>query len=393
MKKRPKLLIGIIAAIAVLAVVIISIVMTTVGGNKNTYDSHMELAQRYLDELQYEQAIAEYEAAIAIDPKNEDAYLGLAEVYVTMDDLEKALQVLAEGYEQTESAKIAARQEELERELAQGQGELSEENSNEEGQTSEEEQTVELEGNVTDEEASQMEQTVTFIPWSEAGLEDHVMDWQDENLEFVMRWTTGISDRDIMLSDVWELTELFLEGEIYNINALNELTNLTKLESRFSQISDISALSGLTNLEYLDLSVNQITDISALSGLTNLKYLRLSDNQIIDISALRNLSNLKNLELGKGELGGNRNQISDISALSGLTNLEYLDLSSNQIKDISALSGLTNLKALQLDDNQITDISALSGLTNLRVLNVRLNSIADYSPVEFIKQNDGTLRK
>ena len=42
MKKQPKLLIGIIAAVAVLAVVIIAIVMTVAGGSKDTYDNHME---------------------------------------------------------------------------------------------------------------------------------------------------------------------------------------------------------------------------------------------------------------------------------------------------------------------------------------------------------------
>lgn len=114
MKKQSKLLIGIIAAIAVLAVVAISIVMTAAGGSKDTYNSHIELAQRYLDELQYEQAIAEYEAAIAIEPKNEDAYLGLAQVYVSMGDIEKALEVLIDGYTQTGSDKIITRLKELE---------------------------------------------------------------------------------------------------------------------------------------------------------------------------------------------------------------------------------------------------------------------------------------
>ena len=157
MKKQPKLLIGILTAVAVLAVVIISIVITATGG-RDTYNSHMELAQRYLDELRYEQAIAEYEAAIAIDPKNPEAYLGLAEVYVVMDDIEKALEVLAEGYKQTESERIAVRREELEEELAwesaQGQGDIDEE-SPDGGQASEAggEQVSEGAGGETDEEA------------------------------------------------------------------------------------------------------------------------------------------------------------------------------------------------------------------------------------------------
>lgn len=67
---------------------------------------------------------------------------------------------------------------------------------------------------------------VYFVPWEEAGLEDHVMDWQDENLEAAMREITGIADGDIMLSDVWEITELDIREldlysiRIYSIDAL-----------------------------------------------------------------------------------------------------------------------------------------------------------------------------
>lgn len=113
MKKHPKLLLGITAAIAVIAVVIISIVMAAAGKRKDTYDSHMELGARYLSELDYENAIVAYEAAIEIDPMNENAYLRLADVYVAMGDIEKALEVLEEGYALTQSEVIAARQEEL----------------------------------------------------------------------------------------------------------------------------------------------------------------------------------------------------------------------------------------------------------------------------------------
>lgn len=383
MKQPSKLLIGIIAAIAVITVVIISIVVTVSGGSKDTYGSHMELAQRYLDELQYEQAIAEYRVAIEIEPHNPEAYLGLAEVYVAMGDTEKALEVLAEGYEQTESARIAARQEELA----------------EERDLSEKKQMDDIAENIPEDVKSQTASLITFIPWSEAGLEDYVMDWQDENLEAAMRQVIWwIRDRDIMLSDVWELTELDLHSQgITNISALSSLLNLETLDlSSNHQITDISALSSLLNLKTLDLSSNrqitdisalsslitlksldlrttQITDISALSGLQNLETLSLTGNRIIDISALSGLTNLKTLNLGF-------NQITDISALSGLTKLEYLDLEQNQtITDISALSGLKNLKYLDLMQNQIIDINALSDLTNLETLDLSYNQIMDIS--------------
>lgn len=90
------------------------------------------------------------------------------------------------------------------------------------------------------------------VPWENAGLEDHVMDWQDEKLEEAMRTITGIQDREIMLSDVWDYTALsfstrtwdpgngmeyeggygfwyIIGSEISNVTALGELTNLVSL--------------------------------------------------------------------------------------------------------------------------------------------------------------------
>lgn len=248
--------------------------------------------------------------------------------------------------------------------------------------------------------------TAKFLP---PGLEDHVMDWQDENLEALMRETTGIMDGDIMLSDVWELRSLEVEAKsastIKNISALSELTNLTELELS-CELQDISPLSSLTNLTSLYLENNHISDISPLSSLINLKSLALYNNQISDISVLSGLTNLTTLYLFLNRisdisvLGGltnltslslDENQISDISALSNLTNLRSLDLSSNQISDISALSSLTNLRSLDLSSNQISDISVLSNLTNLTYLNLGQNPIIDYSVVEFVEQNGGNI--
>ena len=252
-----------------------------------------------------------------------------------------------------------------------------------------------------DDQDDEADRIATSLSMAALGLEDHVMDWQDENLETFMRETTGIMDGDIMLSDVWELRSLEMEAKnastITNISALSELTNLTVLELpcglqdisplrsltnlqylylENNQISDFSALSNLTNLRSLTLYNNQISDISALSsalsGLTNLKRLNLSINQISDISALSGLVSLEQLQLGS-------NQISDISALSSLSNLKRLDLYSNQISDISALSGLINLEQLYLNSNQISDINALSGLTKVTFLDLKENQISDIS--------------
>lgn len=218
-----------------------------------------------------------------------------------------------------------------------------------------------------------------FVPWAEAGLTDHEMDWQDAALAAKMAELTGITDREILLSDVWELTTLSFGHDpldISDISALGELTNLTSLQLSNTNVSDIGPLSSLTNLTYLSLAGSTIaagsgiSDIGPLSGLTNLTQLYLPLNSISDLGPLAGLTNLTSL-------GIQGNYISDITPLAGLTNLTYLDLSQNSISDISPLSGLTRLNSLYIADNSISGISPLAGLTNLTQLSLTRNSVSD----------------
>lgn len=67
-----------------------------------------ELAQHYLLEEDYEQAIAAFEIIIDIDPKNVEAYLGMAKAYAASDDLESAVKILEEASKQMDSEEILA---------------------------------------------------------------------------------------------------------------------------------------------------------------------------------------------------------------------------------------------------------------------------------------------
>jgi len=242
------------------------------------------------------------------------------------------------------------------------------------GATVGEEQTNEIGEEVGSKVTEESTPEPTPEPTAEPIFEDYVIEWKDTNLEAAMREETGIYDRDIMYSDVREITQLSVKNKgVSDISALSDLTNLTSLDLSYNSISDISALSTLTNLERLELNNNNISDISALGTLTNLTSLYLGYNgSISDISTLSSLTKLQTLDLAY-------NNISDISALSGLTKLGKLDLFQNVISDISALSALTNLTSLTLENNSISDISALSNLTKLKYLNLLGNSISDIS--------------
>ena len=59
--------------------------------------AQLELAIKYLSEDNFEQAILAFHAVLEIDPKNIDAYKGLAGAYVMQDEPEKAQEILQQG--------------------------------------------------------------------------------------------------------------------------------------------------------------------------------------------------------------------------------------------------------------------------------------------------------
>lgn len=62
-----------------------------------TAEKLIELGQKYLAELNYEQARAIYEQALILEPKNLDLYYGIAQAYKGLEDNDKALEYLENG--------------------------------------------------------------------------------------------------------------------------------------------------------------------------------------------------------------------------------------------------------------------------------------------------------
>ncbi len=65
------------------------------------WQTSLDLGQKYLLDGNYEQAIIEFNKVIEIDPKNVEAYIGLAEVYAAQGDYDSAISVLEQGYAET----------------------------------------------------------------------------------------------------------------------------------------------------------------------------------------------------------------------------------------------------------------------------------------------------
>ena len=68
---------------------------------------------RYLSEGNYDEAIITFTAAIEIDPKSVDTYIGLAKAYAGQGEIHKAIEILSAGYEETGSGELVDLAEEL----------------------------------------------------------------------------------------------------------------------------------------------------------------------------------------------------------------------------------------------------------------------------------------
>lgn len=86
-KKKPFLVIGIILAVIILGVAVGVFIFVNNTPEKR-FERNMEQGEKYLDEEEFEEALAAYQAAIEIDPKAMDAYLDAIDAYLELEDEE-----------------------------------------------------------------------------------------------------------------------------------------------------------------------------------------------------------------------------------------------------------------------------------------------------------------
>ena len=122
-------------SVRIVFVVICAVIIAIIAGlavqsgqKQQKIHDHLELGAKFLDELDYEQAIAEYAAVLEIEPKNQRALNGLETVYLEYaqkmeedEKLEEAGLLLEQGYRQFEIAILQERAAELKEKLEQEQ--------------------------------------------------------------------------------------------------------------------------------------------------------------------------------------------------------------------------------------------------------------------------------
>lgn len=87
----------------------------------------LNLGDKYVSELNYEQAIAAYLKAIEIEPKCEDAYFALVDIYIVIGEFEQAEEILAKAEKELRgmTEQIEEKKKELERAKREKEAEVT----------------------------------------------------------------------------------------------------------------------------------------------------------------------------------------------------------------------------------------------------------------------------
>ena len=360
--KKNIIIIIIAAVILLIGGTITAAVLTNSNFSNSSTSETLQLAERYLSEQNYEQAVIEFQKVLEIEPMNVEAYLGLADTYMALGETDKAVETFEKGISETDNERLKDRLREIQ--------------ESEKTKTTEPEYSVHTETTDTQTEPNEiksvsaaLETTVELtVPAETKPVETKPVQtepaetaststFQATTVEITFEETTINETKPVQTESTQTnsvetnppvYTSVTILGFKYDIETTTELQLINKKINDETLKEITPNIKRLTNLKVLYLNANQITDITPLTPPTNLTELSLHNNQITDITPITQLNNLKELALSM-------NQITDISPLAQLTNLTELQLHYNQITDLTPLIGLTNLTDLYLSYNQIPE--------------------------------------
>lgn len=385
---------------------------------------------RYLTELDYEQAIASYQQALDIDDKNKEANMGLAQAYDSNNMYTYAEAIYKNMLEidnlQTEVyeklADVYMRQEKLDEAKALLEQAM---------EVTEDETITEL-YYVTRPEAPTVNHgageyadriRVELIPSGEYQTIYYTTDGSEPTVEsavystpLILRNgktvlkamvvnTTGyqsdiaVYEYDIKIEDIEVILEEPLieriirdklqipyDEKIYN-DDIEQMTEIYIVSAAFGGAEDTNTVFLKEQSFLLNGYEQQVYEYGQVSTLSDLRYMPFLERVVVlyqpelDISGLAECESIEELSLA-----GNHLVSGDIAAIAGLAELKKLNLGWNNIQDLSALSGLTELNTLSVWGNGLRDIQALSTLVNLTYLDFSDNMVSDLTPVAGMTQ-------
>ncbi len=430
--KKILLLAGVIA----LVMVLIGIVLIPSTARFSRIRDQLALGERYLAEFDYESAILAYEKVLEIDPKNVEAYIGLAQAYIASGDNDTAIRLLQEGFGLTGDRRL----EEMLRAIG---ADIPDANGDEAPSWSREDPVVfgdpwlegkfrewfnRPTGEFTQDDLDQIESLV-IVGDDIFMINMRSLDGEEHDgypyIESPKMIKFDLTANLPILERCPNLMELMLDScSLEKLDGVERLEALWMLHLNRNRISDITPIFKTQNVTTVDLTDNKIRSIDGISAMSQLSGIYLTGNPVEDFSELGTMTWVWDMALEAGSevkvdasvfagmdslywlrltgegftnLSGLKtapklvglfitdNADEDYSFVGEMTGLEDLTLDGCGLTDISFIVGLDNLEYLSLDDNHIRDISPLAGLDKLWHVTLSGNPITDFTPVSGIE--------
>ena len=356
----------------VLCVVLLMTILVSCGkAQKISAAEFLDLGEKYLAELNYEQAIVQFLGVIEVEPKNVRAYLGGADAYLHLDKQADAVNLLTVGVEATDSRNLKNALIGAEKSLIEGYIAIAEAYEAE-GWL---DKALEILQRVYEETGDEViGRKLGIVEASKIEFrDDYIIQWKDAEFERLIRQYLGKESGDIHYDDVKLIENIEIWGDVIGKQSDADTDSWYSVISWYSEDSfglhdgSESAKNG---------AIRTLEDIEHF---TSLKWLTVCHQTDLDIAALGDTERsqcLKRLE----ELTLVSDNISDISVVSNLIALKTLNLSYNSIKDISPISLLIELTSIDIDGSgELSSIDELRGLRKLTNVNISNFTSADLS--------------
>ncbi|HEY8500567.1 MAG TPA: leucine-rich repeat domain-containing protein [Clostridia bacterium] len=383
-----KSIIIIAAAVIAIAVIAGAVIYLTQGRAKPAYAvaEMLDLGEKYLFDLNYEEAILQFTKIIEIEPMNVRAYLGGADAYLHLGRQQEAVDLLKAGVEATGNANLAHALEGVEKSITEGYIAIAEA-YDAEGWHDKAMETLQRIYNETGDEIIGRKLGIveaTTIKFRD----DYVIQWKDAEFERLIREYLGKPGGDIHYDDVKLIKKIEIWGEIIEKDGENLAASYWsdgfqlrdgREGSKTGKIRSLADLEHFTSLKELtvnyqeNLSISALEDTETIDWLKRLENLELVADNISDISPISGLIALEWLELGY-------NNITDISPISMLIELEYVSLNNNeQLASAEALRGLRKLSSVSISQINTVDLNVFAGMPELKSMHLVNVENIDYS--------------
>lgn len=174
-------------------------------------------------------------------------------------------------------------------------------------------------------------------------------------------------------SDALEMIDsLYISGwdYVYNLEGIENLKNLRRLEIYTANIKDLSCLESLSDLKYLKISYGKLEKLTRLKELGSLEELEIGYIDVNNVSSIDNFPNIKSMSIQGIDL-------KNLSLVKEIETLEKLRLSFCEINTLDGLEYLTNLKRIEFFNSKVENIYKIREAKSLKTVDINSSEIGD----------------